>query len=89
MDNGGIKAQIAMAQGYMEDLNAAYAARRLVEEISGVRSVRMGDPVLEGRGTPCRPDEPIYLTPKQNCRNCGASPEPKHPHACGWCATPR
>lgn len=25
----------------------------------------------------------------QNCRNCGAAPEPKHPHACGWCLTPR
>jgi len=26
---------------------------------------------------------------QKNCRNCGAPHEPKHPHACGWCTTPR
>lgn len=36
-----------------------------------------------------RPDEPVYLTPKENCRNCGAPPEIERPHACGWCLTPR
>lgn len=60
-----------------------------LEYASGIYRANLGDPVLEGRGTPCRPDEPVYFTPKENCRNCGASPETKHPHACGWCLTPR
>lgn len=72
-------------------------AERACFDISAPRT--FGDALLEGyeralrfsgvyhANLGCQPMRSQAML--NNCRNCGAPPELNHPHACGWCLSPR